>query len=321
MFPPHDAVNDALLRRVEEAEQGDDAGNLRLCERGSGSSASSWAESSGRSLPRLGAWYRGRVASTSPRAVRARRRRASRWPRRRRTWPRACRQAHFSWLSRRVVVVPRRTFPRARRRLRIVVGVLPPIPSGSASRRSCRRRSGPRRGAWVRRGRPSCGPGAEDLGMSQQKRSKNLGREDEQTHRRVYAVFAPKRGAFHLFDFSQFAPRAGRVRDMPRNERGAGPLVEMPWFCPGHRACDPTSNAPSAGEPASSACRPVFTPRIALTPLNLDRKPATMSCGGCAGFYYCDRAHQEMHWSDFDHHESCVRTKKQVARTQELRED
>ena len=46
-----------------------------------------------------------------------------------------------------------------------------------------------------------------------------------------------------------------------------------------------------------------------------------MSCGGCAGFYYCDRAHQEMHWSDFDHHESCERTKKQVARTQELRED
>lgn len=46
-----------------------------------------------------------------------------------------------------------------------------------------------------------------------------------------------------------------------------------------------------------------------------------MSCGGCAGFYYCDRAHQEMHWSNFDHHESCVRTKKQVARTQELRED
>ena len=34
MFPPHDAVNDALLRRVEEAEHGDDAGNLRLCERG-----------------------------------------------------------------------------------------------------------------------------------------------------------------------------------------------------------------------------------------------------------------------------------------------
>ena len=28
-----------------------------------------------------------------------------------------------------------------------------------------------------------------------------------------------------------------------------------------------------------------------------------------------------MHWSDFDHHESCERTKKQVARTQELRED
>jgi len=50
-------------------------------------------------------------------------------------------------------------------------------------------------------------------------------------------------------------------------------------------------------------------------------KPATMSCGGCAGFYYCDRAHQEMHWSNFDHHESCERTKKQVARTQELRED
>ena len=46
-----------------------------------------------------------------------------------------------------------------------------------------------------------------------------------------------------------------------------------------------------------------------------------MSCGGCAGFYYCDRAHQEMHWSNFDHHESCERTKKQVARTQELRED
>ena len=34
MFPPHDAVGDALLRRVEEAEHGDDVGNLRLCERG-----------------------------------------------------------------------------------------------------------------------------------------------------------------------------------------------------------------------------------------------------------------------------------------------
>ena len=28
-----------------------------------------------------------------------------------------------------------------------------------------------------------------------------------------------------------------------------------------------------------------------------------------------------MHWSDLDHHESCERTKKQVARTQELRQD
>ena len=46
-----------------------------------------------------------------------------------------------------------------------------------------------------------------------------------------------------------------------------------------------------------------------------------MSCSGCGGFYYCGREHQEMHWSDLDHHESCERTKKQVARTQELRED
>ena len=46
-----------------------------------------------------------------------------------------------------------------------------------------------------------------------------------------------------------------------------------------------------------------------------------MSCSGCGGFYYCGREHQEMHWSDLDHHESCERTKKQVARTQELRQD
>tara|TARA_Y100000739_G_C20341368_1_gene343466 strand:- start:286 stop:576 length:291 start_codon:yes stop_codon:yes gene_type:complete len=59
----------------------------------------------------------------------------------------------------------------------------------------------------------------------------------------------------------------------------------------------------------------------ALTPFEPDRNPATMSCSGCGGFYYCGREHQEMHWSDLDHHESCERTKKQVARTQELRED
>ena len=53
----------------------------------------------------------------------------------------------------------------------------------------------------------------------------------------------------------------------------------------------------------------------ALTPLEPDRIPATMSCSGCGGFYYCGREHQEMHWSDLDHNESCERTKKQVART------
>ena len=52
-----------------------------------------------------------------------------------------------------------------------------------------------------------------------------------------------------------------------------------------------------------------------------DRNPATMSRSGCGGLYYCSREHQEMHWSDLDHNESCERTKKQVARTQELRED
>jgi hypothetical protein len=85
-----------------------------------------------------------------------------------------------------------------------------------------------------------------------------------------------------------------------------------------------TSNAPSAGEPRRIIpSRPTFFVNNdeALTPLEPDRNPATMSCSGCGGFYYCGREHQEMHWSDLDHHESCERTKKQVARTQELRED
>ena len=83
-----------------------------------------------------------------------------------------------------------------------------------------------------------------------------------------------------------------------------------------------TSNAPSAGEPRLISSRPTFLYNDeALTPFEPDRNPATMSCSGCGGFYYCGREHQEMHWSDLDHHESCERTKKQVARTQELRED
>ena len=109
-------------------------------------------------------------------------------------------------------------------------------------------------------------------GISQQKRSKNLGREDEQTHCLTSTLCSPGKGRFrHALRDSRSSPRApAGCEACPRNERGAGPLVEMPWFCPGHRVCDPTSNAPSAGEPASSACRPVFfsnTPRIALTPL------------------------------------------------------
>jgi hypothetical protein len=100
--------------------------------------------------------------------------------------------------------------------------------------------------------------------------------------------------------------------------------VEAAWRYLRLRACEVTSNAPSAGEPRRIIpSRPTFFVNNdeALTPLEPDRNPATMSCSGCGGFYYCGREHQEMHWSDLDHHESCERTKKQVARTQELRQD
>ena len=98
--------------------------------------------------------------------------------------------------------------------------------------------------------------------------------------------------------------------------------METAWPYLRLRACEVTSNAPSAGEPRLISSRPTFLYNDeALTPFEPDRNPATMSCSGCGGFYYCGREHQEMHWSDLDHHESCERTKKQVARTQELRED
>ena len=100
--------------------------------------------------------------------------------------------------------------------------------------------------------------------------------------------------------------------------------MEAAWRYLRLRACEVTSNAPSAGEPRRIIpSRPTFFVNNdeALTPLEPDRNPATMSCSGCGGFYYCGREHQEMHWSDLDHHESCERTKKQVARTQELRQD
>ena len=100
--------------------------------------------------------------------------------------------------------------------------------------------------------------------------------------------------------------------------------METAWPYLRLRACEVTSNAPSAGEPRIIIpSRPTFFVNNdeALTPLEPDRNPATMSCSGCGGFYYCGREHQEMHWSDLDHHESCERTKKQVARTQELRQD
>lgn len=100
--------------------------------------------------------------------------------------------------------------------------------------------------------------------MSKKKGPKNLGREDEQTRSCGWCELQcqSEKGRFHALQDSRSSPRApAGCETCPRNERGAGPLVEMPWLCPGHRACDPTSNAPSAGEPASSACRPMFPPR------------------------------------------------------------
>ena len=44
------------------------------------------------------------------------------------------------------------------------------------------------------------------------------------------------------------APAAG-LETCPRNERGAGPRVETAWRYLRLRACEVTSNAPSAGEP------------------------------------------------------------------------
>ena len=183
------------------------------------------------------------------------------------TWPRAG-ASSASWLSRRVVVVPRTKVSLSaakaahrRRRSSSDTERLRESSKLSSTIGTSTRRVGSSEAAilWSGGGRS---------GISQQKRSKNLGREDEQTHCLTSTLCSPGKGRFrHALRDSRSSPRApAGCEACPRNERGAGPLVEMPWFCPGHRACDPTSNAPSAGEPASSACRPMFTPRIALTP-------------------------------------------------------
>ena len=267
MFPPHDAVNDALLRRVEEAEHGDDAGNLRLCERGF------------RGVRVVvGGVVRSGVFRGSGRGI------ADGW--RRRPLARFARDgggrldgrgggedlasgvpSSASWLSRRVVVVPRTKVSlsaakAAHRRRRS---------SSDTERQRESSKLSSTIGTSTRRvgssGAAILWSGGGRSGISQQKRSKNLGREDEQTHS-LKTHSSPEKGRFrHALRDSRSSPRApAGCEACPPNERGAGPLVEMPWFCPGHRVCDPTSNAPSAGEPASSACRPMFTPRIALTP-------------------------------------------------------
>ena len=45
---------------------------------------------------------------------------------------------------------------------------------------------------------------------------------------------------------------------------------------------------------------------------------ATMSCGGCGGFFYCGRAHQVRHWTS-GHSGDCERTARQVVDAEALR--
>ena len=188
MFLPHDAVGDALLRRVEEAEHGDDAGNLRLCERGF------------RGVRVVvGGVVVGGVFRGSGRGI------ADGW--RRRPLARFARGGGGRLDGRgggedlasgvpvkRIVAVPsRRGCPEDERFIERGEGCASSSAFFLRYRAAARvvgdrRRWGPRRGAWVRRGRPSCGPGAEDLGFHNKKGPKT---SDGKTNRRAHELLSP----------------------------------------------------------------------------------------------------------------------------------
>ena len=77
-----------------------------------------------------------------------------------------------------------------------------------------------------------------------------------------------------------------------------------------------------AEAPALPLPLPIPIPSIDThTHIRTNRKPATLSCGQCAGFFYCTRAHQVAHWTSLGHHAECGRIARQCARADDLRRE